>query len=185
MSQSIKALAIVPARGGSKRLPGKNLRPLNGKPLIGYTIQAALRSECFQKVLFSSDDEELLEVARGFGADAEERPAYLAADTAKVLELVNVLADREEFQREFDIIALLLPTCPFRRPSDIRKGMELLTREVDSVVSVTDYEFPPQLGVKVDPGTGLLEGLFDPSPLVTGDTRSQDKERILRPIGGF
>lgn len=181
----MKALAIVPARGGSKRLPGKNLRPLNGKPLIGYTIEAALRSRCFEKVLFSSDDEELLEVAHGFGAEAEKRPAYLAADTAKVLELVNVLADREELQRQFDVIALLLPTCPFRRPSDLRKGLELLTREVDSVVSVTDFEFPPQLGVTVDAGTGLLEGLFDPSPLVTGNTRSQDQERVLRPNGGF
>ena len=79
-------MAIVPARGGSKRLPGKNLRLLNGKPLIGYTIEAAMRSGCFDKVLFSSDDEKLLEVARGFGADCEKRPAYLAADTSKVLE---------------------------------------------------------------------------------------------------
>ncbi len=185
MRGSRRALAIVPARGGSQRLPGKNLRPLNGKPLIGYTIEAAQRSGCFDKVLFSSDDDRLLEVAEGFGAEAEKRPAHLAADTSKVLELICVLADRPELQRDFDIIALLLPTCPFRRPSDLRAGMELLTREVDSVVSVTDYEFPPQLGVRIEAESGLLKGLFDPSPLVTGDTRSQDQERILRPNGGF
>ena len=185
MGLSRKAMAIVPARGGSKRLPGKNLKMLNGKPLIGYTIEAALRSGCFDKVLFSSDNEDLLEVASQFGAECEMRPAYLAADTSKVLELVNVLADREEFQREFDVIALLLPTCPFRRPFDLKEGFRLLTEDVDSVVSVTDYDFPPQLGVKANPESGLLEGLFHPSPLVTGDTRSQDQERILRPNGGF
>jgi CMP-N-acetylneuraminic acid synthetase len=158
---------------------------LNGKPLIGYTIEAALGSGCFDKVLFSSDDEDLLKVAEEFGADPELRPAYLAADTSKVLELVNVLADREDLQKDFDIIALLLPTCPFRRASDLRAGMKLLDEGVDGVVSVTDYGFPPQLGVKVDTESGLLEGLFNPSPLVTGETRSQDQERILRPNGGF
>ena len=95
------------------------------------------------------------------------------------------MADRKDLQREFDIIALLLPTCPFRRPFDLKEGIRLLTGDVDSVVSVTDYDFPPQLGVKVNPENGFLEGLFNPSPLVTGDTRSQDQERILRPNGGF
>lgn len=181
-----RALAIIPARGGSVRLPRKNMLPVNGKPLIGYSIEAALDSRVFDTVMFSSDDDEILEIAGGYeGVTLHKRSADLAKSTTKVLELVCTIADDPEVQKNFDIIALLLPTCPFRRVSDLRNGVELLTRDYDSCVSVTTYEFPPQLALWKNDESDELSGVFDPCPLETGDTRSQDQKTIYRPNGGF
>lgn len=183
---SKKALAIIPARGGSKRLPGKNMAQLGGKPLIVHTLEAAIKSECFRKIIFSSDDPALLEIAGNFDSiDPEERPSRLAGDKVKVLELVNEIAVRPGLSSKFDVICLMLPTAPFRRASDIKAGFEMLAPEVDGVVSLTSYEFPPQLSVTIDDQTGLLKPVFDPSPLITGETRSQDQAPIYRPNGGF
>ena len=182
--KKVKAMAIVPARGGSKRLPRKNALPLNDKPLISYTLEAATKSQCFERVLFSSDDEELLEIAAVYDVDCEKRSAELASDTSRVIELVNFLVEKEELRKQFDVIALLLPTCPFRRSTDIQKGFSLLTDDVDSVVSMTSFDFPPQLSMKLG-ADGLLKPVFEPCALMTGDTRSQDQAEILHPNGGF
>ena len=184
--KSKRALAIVPARGGSKRLPRKNVRNLCGKPLVAYTLEAALESKQFNKIMLNSDDAEILSIAKKYpGVEIEERPSRLAQDTTKVLELICELADRDDIQKDFDVIALLLPTCPFRRAIHIQEGMEQLTQDIDSIVSVTSYEFPPQLGIYKDEKTGILTPVFDPCPLITGDTRSQDQKPIFRPNGGF
>lgn len=181
-----RALAVVPARGGSKRLPRKNVRKLGGKPLVAYTLEAAIESGCFKKIMLNSDDDEILSIGREYKeVEIEQRPGRLAQDTTKVLELICELVDREEIKSEFDVIALLLPTCPFRRANHIREGYEQLTSDFDSVVSVTTYEFPPQLSIYKDEGTGLLTPVFNPCPLITGDTRSQDQKPIFRPNGGF
>lgn len=183
---SKRALAVVPARGGSKRLPRKNVRKLCGKPLVAYTLEAAIESGCFDKIMLNSDDEEILSIAREYAEiDIEQRPARLAQDTTKVLELICELADREDIKDQFDVIALLLPTCPFRRAIHIQEGFEQLTSDVDSIVSLTTYEFPPQLSIFKDDQTGMLSPVFDPCPLITGDTRSQDQKPIFRPNGGF
>lgn len=181
-----RALAVVPARGGSKRLPRKNVRKLCGKPLVAYTLEAAIESACFDKIMLNSDDEEILSIGGEYSeVDIEQRPARLAQDTTKVLELMCELADREDIKKEFDVITLLLPTCPFRRASHIREGYEQLVGDIDSIVSVTSYEFPPQLSIYKDEDSGLLTPVFDPCPLITGDTRSQDQKPIFRPNGGF
>ena len=159
---------------------------LGGKPLVAHTVEAAVESRCFKEIILSSDDEEILAVGRDHGATrAERRPEKLAGDKAKALEVVLDIVDRKEFGGRFEAVALLLPTAPFRQGFDIRAGFELLDDDVDSVVSVTTYEFPPQLGVTMDAQNGLLKPLFDPSPLITGDTRSQDQAPIYRPNGGF
>ncbi len=181
----IKSLAIIPARGGSKRLPRKNVLGLAGKPLVCWTMDAALKSGCFSRIILSSDDDEILDLAKKYdGIDAVRRDPKFAADTAKALDLVCHMVD-DIGPDKFDTVTLLLPTCPFRNASDIKEGFKLLTEDVDSVVSIMDFEFPPQLSIKEDKETGLLKGVFDPCPLITGDTRSQDQEPIYRPNGGF
>jgi len=167
-------------------LPRKNVRVIAGKPLICHTIDAAIDSEKFSGIVLNSDDDEILSFAKKYPqVTAEVRPARLATDTTKVLELVCEIADRKEVQAKYDAIALLLPTCPFRTGQHLREGMAKLTRDFDSVVSVTTYEFPPQLGIFRNDQDGVISGVFDPCPLITGDTRSQDQKPIYRPNGGF
>jgi N-acylneuraminate cytidylyltransferase len=181
-----RALAIVPARGGSKRLPRKNLALVGGRPLVARTLEAAVGSGRFDRVVLSSDDEDILAAGRAVaGVTAELRPAALAQDTTKAIEVVCAYADRDDVGRDFDVIALLLPTCPFRRAASVREGFDLLTPEVDGVVSVTTFEFPPQLGVTLDPVTLAMRPFVEPSPLISGDTRSQDQAPAYRPNGGF
>lgn len=180
------SLAIIPARGGSKRLPGKNLAELCGKPLIGYTIEAAINSGCFNRILLSSDDDNILAIGEKYHeVTPEKRDDRLATDQATVLELTLEISRRSELSSEFDIISLLLPTCPFREAWHIRKGFDLLNRDVDGVVSLTKYDFPPKLSVSVDELNGLIKPVFSPSPLITGRTRTQDQESIYRPNGAF
>jgi CMP-N-acetylneuraminic acid synthetase len=181
----MESLAIIPARGGSKRLPRKNLRPLGGRPLVRHTLDAAVESGCFTRVVLSSDDDEILaqadEVA---GVEPWPRPAALSGDHVTALTLVESIVVDDGLADAFDVVSLLLPTAPFRRAEHLRAGFEMLDRSVDGVVSLTDYEFPPQLSVTRD-DAGLVHGVWDPCPLVTGDTRSQDQARIHRPNGAF
>lgn len=186
ISKSMSGLAIVPARGGSKRLLKKNIQPLNDKPLVSFTIEAALKSQCFETVLLSSNDENILSIGRQYdGVSIEKRPERLSGDRVTVLELIKEIAERPEMSERYDFIALLLPTCPFRQASDIQAGLEQLTPDIDSVVSLTQYEFPPQLSVSLTEEGKLIEPVFDPCPLITGNTRSQDQKTIYRPNGGF
>lgn len=185
-SQFPAALAIIPARGGSKRLPRKNLQPLGRKPLVCHTIEAAIKSHCFETILLSSDDGEILALGKQYAeVKAEERPAQLAGDRVTALELVCEIADRSALQDHYDAIALLLPTAPFRKASDIQEGFKQLTADIDSVVSLTQYEFPPQLSITLSEQSHLIQPVFNPCPLITGNTRSQDQEIIYRPNGAF
>jgi CMP-N-acetylneuraminic acid synthetase len=180
-----RVLAIVPARGGSKRVPRKNVQTLAGKPLVVHTLLAAVDSGCFARVVLSSDDPGILAIGASVaGVTAEARAVALAGDTVKVVDLILSYAGREDVARDFDAIALMLPTCPFRRARHVREGMALLTPEVDGVISVTNYEFPPQLGVTLETGD-IMKGFVDPSPLLTGNTRSQDQAPVFRPNGAL
>ena len=180
-----RALALVPARGGSKRLPRKNVRLLRNKPLVAHTIEAALESDCFTAVMLNSDDPEILSIGNNYkDVIREQRPERLARDDSTVLETVCEITARKDIQLEFDIIALLLPTCPFRTASHIKQAFKQLSEEIDGIVSVTTYEFPPQLSVFMAEES-MLEPVFEPCPLITGNTRSQDQKTIFRPNGGF
>lgn len=182
----LKNLAVIPARGGSKRFPGKNIANLNGKPLIAYTIEAAIRSRCFNSIIFSSDDNEILDIARKYPEiTAEKRPQKYAGDKVKVIELILSILNRKNLKNQFDTITLLLPTCPLRRVIDIKKGFQLLSKQIDSVVSVTEFEFPIKMSIEYKNNSKILKYLFNPSPLVTGNTRSQDHKPIFRPNGAF
>jgi CMP-N-acetylneuraminic acid synthetase len=121
-----RLLAVVPARGGSKRLPRKNLRPLSGRPLIGWTLNAARKSDCFVDVLVSTDDEEIAAFARAEGALVPWlRPASLATDTARSVDVVLHALDWYESENGSIIgVVLLQPTSPFRSAATIRRAVQ-------------------------------------------------------------
>ncbi len=139
MSQKPNTIAIIPARGGSKSIPRKNIRLLAGKPLIAYTIAAALGSNHLARVVLSTDDEEIAGVARSYGAGVIMRPAELATDTSPTIEasqhVVRYLSENEGYQA--DVIALLQPTSPLRNSRHIDEALEMFFRDgYDSLLSV-------------------------------------------------
>ena len=183
----MKNLAIIPARGGSKRLPRKNLLPVGGKPLIDYTLRAVVDSQYFETILFSSDDEEMLEYANEFREiSMEKRESRLAGDKVKVIDLVKEIASRTDFD-DFDQVGLFLPTCPFRNSKHIMEATNLLEDSDYSVVSVCPMSDPLQLSLTIDEVTSIINphAILNPSPLVTGNTRSQDFKSYYRVNGGI
>jgi len=145
MSQE-KILGIIPARGGSKGIPRKNLRPLGGKPLIAYTIKAALESR-IGRIIVSTDDPEMAEVARGYGVEVPSlRPAHLAEDSSSSLSVLLHALEYVETQEQYypGIIAFLQPTSPFRTSYHIDSAIDLLlSSKVDSVIGICEVEQHP------------------------------------------
>jgi len=180
----MQALAIIPARGGSKRLPKKNLQLLGGQPLVCHSLNAVEQSNCFSKALLSSDDPDILSLADQYQiVEAAPRPKELSGDFVTALTLVNTIVDQPGISESYDIVALLLPTAPFRTAEHIQDAFKLLNNDIDGVVSLTSYEFPPQLSVTLK--DELISPVFEPCPLLTGNTRSQDQDTIYRPNGAF
>ena len=144
----MEILAIIPARGGSKKIPGKNIKPLLGKPLIGYAIEEAHKSEHITRTIVTTDDEEIASVARDFGAQVPfMRPRELALDHVTDLPVfqhaLRWLADQEDYHP--DMVVHLRPTAPLRRVAHIDAGISLLlaSPEVDTVRSVTGTDAHP------------------------------------------
>ena len=140
-------LCIIPARGGSKRIPRKNIRDFCGKPIIAYSIEAALKSEIFDEVMVSTEDEEIAEVARKHGASVPfMRSAETASDfaiTANVLD--EVLQKYDELGQNFKVMSCLYSTSPLVTADELRQASKVLDNKgTDSVVAVTDFDFPPQ-----------------------------------------
>jgi CMP-N-acetylneuraminic acid synthetase len=157
------------------------MRPLLGKPLINHTVDVA--RECFDEVIVSSDTDEILEIVpRAANVLTVSRPQELATDQSKVIDTV-IYHFEQSLGDQFDQIWLCLPTCPLRTSDDILEGQNLLSDAVDGVLSLTDYEFPPSLGLVIR--DGLVHG-FDPThPLANGNSRSQDHIGTYRPNGAF
>lgn len=126
----MKILALIPARGGSKRLPGKNIRPLGGRPLIGWTIHAAQESGCCTNIVVSTDDPDIAQCARDHGVSVPHlRPAELATDTASSLDMaLHVLDDYERQHGPVEGLLLLQPTSPFRKATTISQGVNLFSK---------------------------------------------------------
>ena len=186
MSGSIHSLLVIPARGGSKRLPRKNVMDLGGKPLIAHTIEAAITAQCFSKVVVSTDDQEIAGVASSYPEVlVDNRDPGLASDEIKVVDVLLELCSRQDVQSHYEVIGMMLPTAPFRRKRDIQNGMNLLTNKTDAVVTFAPYEFPPQMAVAFEGHETTMQPIFDPSPLITGNTRSQDQTKAYRPNGSF
>jgi CMP-N,N'-diacetyllegionaminic acid synthase len=156
----MKNIAVIPARSGSKGLPDKNIRPVNGKPLLAYTIEAALESGCFDTVHVSTDSERYAEIARQYGADVPFlRSAALATDTASTWDAVReVLARYDELGKRFDTMMLMQPTTPLRTGEDVKEAYALLQKkQAKSVIAVCEVDHSP-LWCDTIPDSGSMKG---------------------------
>lgn len=141
----MRSLAIIPARGGSKRIPRKNIRTFAGKPIIAWSIEAALRAECFDVVMVSTDDDEIAEVARRYGAEVPfMRSAATADDFATTSDVLReVLIDYRDQGVGFEVCCCLYPTAPFVAATDLVEGHRVLQREDrDVVLPVCRFDYP-------------------------------------------
>lgn len=141
MIENQTVLAIIPARGGSKRLPKKNLLPLGGKPLIAWTIEAALKSRYIDRIVVSSDDPNILAIARSYGVETLQRPDELATDTAGTFETVEhaILHSPRS-----DLVVLLQPTSPLRKVHHIDEALtKAVAKNADAVISVCESDHSP------------------------------------------
>lgn len=138
-------LAIIPARGGSKGLPGKNIKKLGDKPLIAWTIEAAQNSIYVTDIVVSTDDVAIAEVAQEYGAEVPTiRPKHLATDEAKSTDAVlHMIEYLESIGRKYDQLLLLQPTSPFRDAEDIDAALGMLTKNNDSIISFVEVETKP------------------------------------------
>ncbi len=154
MYENKKIMAIIPARGGSKGLPRKNIMLLDGKPLIAYTIIVAKKSHIFDRIIVSTDNNEIAEIAKKYGAEVPFiRPTELATDKADSMDVViHALKWFKEKGKKFDYIMKLQPTSPLRTVQDLIKSMELIIeKDGDSVISVSECEHHPLWSNKLDP----------------------------------
>jgi N-acylneuraminate cytidylyltransferase len=184
-----RVLAVIPARGGSKGLPGKNIRPLAGLPLIAHSIRAAAATPEVTRCIVSTDSPEIADVARAHGGDVPFlRPAELAADNTPMAPVVRHALESVETEegRPYDALLLLDPTSPARVPAQLAEAARRLeaTPALDGVVSVSEPTFNPVwVGVRPDDERGgALSRYF---PAGTGITRRQDVARFLRINGNF
>jgi len=160
MKNNKKILAIIPARGGSKRLPGKNLIELLGKPLIWYTIEAAKNSKYIDKVVVSTDNLKIAEISKKYGVEVIKRPKFLATDKSKSSDVV--LHALEVLKKNYvpDIFVLLQPTSPLRTAEDIDKSINIfLEKNHDSVISVCEVP-KPVIHYSFSPGKNYLKPIF-------------------------
>lgn len=137
----MRALAVVPARGGSRRVPRKNLERLGGRTLVRRALETALAADCFATVALSSEDDEILAEAEGLDVVALVRPERLATDTARALDVVLHALDELEEDGRFDAVAVVQATSPFTAPEDLTGALDLLEETgAESVVSVARVE---------------------------------------------
>lgn len=195
------SIAFIPARGGSKRFPGKALVRFRGRSLIACAIETAIASGCFTRIVVSSDAEPILAEASRFpGTEARWRPPALGSDQATTMDVLfdflndphahrlydrcappNAGFSREEGTAE---VALMQPTCPLLRPEDVRRTLSLLRNGIDAAVSVVAVSIPPALCFPVDERTGICE-ISPESPLAQGSTRKQAHRQSYTPNGAI
>lgn len=176
-------IAVIPARGGSKRIPRKNVRVFNGKPMLAWSIEAALSAQCFDKIIVSTDDVEIAKVAKSFGAEVPfERPPELADDfatTASVMRHAVTWAVSSEPSIEF--ACCLYATAPLISPSDLRFGFEKIkVSRWDYVFSASSFPFPIQRAIQVSEAGAV--SLREPEH---EQTRSQDLPEMHHDAGQF
>lgn len=155
-------LGLIPARGGSKGLPKKNIKLLSGKPLITWTIEQALASKYLDKIVVSTDDEQIAGISRKYGAEVPfMRPKEMARDNSPTINaILDVLNRLEKSGQKFDFIVLLEPTSPLRETNDIDKCIELLlnNKSAKSIVSIAHLESShPEFNVIIDKNTGFIK----------------------------
>lgn len=179
----LKKIAIITARGGSKRIPRKNIKDFFGKPIIAYSILAALQSKLFDEVMVSTDDEEIKNIAIEYGATVpfmrSEKNSDDHSGTAEVL--LEVLETYAQSGKTFDYACCIYPTAPLLKVKTLQKAFELLkSKNLDSVFPVLRFGFPIQRALKMDPES--LVTMFQPE---NRTKRSQDLEPAFHDAGQF
>ncbi len=183
MIEEKSVLAIIPARGGSKGIPKKNIKAISGKPMINYTIEAAKECQYIDKVIVSTDNEEIAEVSMKAGAIVPFlRPDDLASDTAKTIDVVmHAIEFYERKGERYDIIVLLQPTSPLRDSDDITKALEYYMRKGEkSLVSVSEVTENPVLMRQFGEDDTLVKMLDEDSTV-----RRQDMKKYYRVNGAI
>lgn len=176
-------VAIIPARGGSKRIPRKNIREFCGKPMIAWSIEAARESSAFDRIIVSTDDQEIADVAQAWGAEAPFlRPADLSDDHTGTVEVIAHATDWAQKERwALDAVCCIYATAPFIRSDDIRNGLALLEEgDWDYCFTVTEYPSPIFRAFRETPDGGLE--MFFPDKFTV---RSQDLPEALHDAGQF
>lgn len=178
----MRKLAVITARGGSKRIPRKNILPFLGKPIIAYSIEAAINSGEFDEVMVSTDDEEIAQIAIRYGAAVPFlRSSETSNDYATTVDvLMEVLGEYEKRGQNFDILCCIYPTAPFVTDIKINNALEILMNsDADTVLPVVAYSYPPQRSLVVE--DGLLTLKFPEYRT----SRSQDLEPYYHDAGQF
>ena len=178
-------LCIIPARGGSKRIPRKNIREFCGKPMLAWSIEAAQASSCFDQIIVSTDDTEIAAVARHWGAAVPfKRPVELAGDYAGTTPVVaHAVQWHKDVGQEIDAVCCLYATAPFVLPSDIKSGLDMLQQTAADrfVFTATGYASPIQRALRLDPASGETH-MWQPDYF---SKRSQDLEPAFHDAGQF
>ncbi len=178
----MRRIAVITARGGSKRIPRKNIRDFCGKPILAYSVEAALASGAFDTVMVSTEDKEIAEIAEGYGAEVPFfRSGRNADDFAATRDVLReVLEEYESRGERFDVMCCIYPTAPFVTAQRLREAAELLEKNgADSVLPVVRFSFPPQRCVIVKDGAVQFKW---PE---YAQARSQDLEPYYHDAGQF
>jgi pseudaminic acid cytidylyltransferase len=173
-------LAVIPARGGSKRIPKKNIRPFCGKPIIAYSIEAALASNCFDRIIVSTDCDETAEIARQYGAEVPfKRPEELSNDYCGTMEVIRHAVEfNERTSDKADYVACIYATAPLLTPQIIRVGLDLLVSSNKKFVfTASEFEYPIQRALKL-----TESGIAPAQPECLG-MRSQDLPTMIHDLG--
>ena len=176
-------LALIPARGGSKRIPGKNIRPFRGKPIISYPLEAARQSQLFDRIIVSTDDEKIARTATLYGGEVPfMRSAKNADDFAGTDDVVaEVLVELSQRGERFDRVCCIYPTAPLVTAELLVRARDLMDqKDFDAVFPVTPFSYPVQRGLKMG-DQGRISMVWPEHR----DTRSQDLSPILHDAGQF
>jgi N-acylneuraminate cytidylyltransferase len=176
-------LAVIPARGGSKRIPKKNVKNFAGQPMLAWSIQAAIQSQCFDRIIVSTDDPEIAQLAIAFGADVPfMRPAELSDDHTPTTPVIAHAIDWQNLHgQSVSQACCIYATAPFIQASDLRQGLDLLnTTDADYAFAVTSYAFPIQRAIRITDGQRVE--MVQPEYF---GTRSQDLVDAFHDAGQF
>ena len=176
-------LCIIPARGGSKRIPRKNIRDFCGKPIIAWSIETAIESGCFDRVIVSTDDEEIAAMAKRYGAEIPfMRPAQLADDyTGTTAVVAHAIEWQNSHGDAADKVCCLYATAPFVRAIDLQEGVDILESSgAEYAFSITSYAFPIQRSIRITEKQRIE--MFQPEHF---NTRSQDLDEAWHDAGQF
>lgn len=176
-------LAVIPARGGSKRIPRKNIKPFCGKPMIAWPIEVAGESGCFDRIIVSTDDAEIADIARSYGAEAPfKRPPELSDDyTGSIPVIAHAINWMRQNVGPVRLVCCIYATAPFLSAVDLQRGLDVLDETgADFAFSAASYAFPIQRAMRVMPDKRVE--MFSPDHF---NTRSQDLEEAWHDAGQF